>query len=246
MSNEFPGVFGVEHILFLVVFITLSIFGIYLIRKYAKSENTRNIIVKVSALILLLCIIANRVSIVVINRNNRPEGFSWLHLIPDTFCGMSSLVFSLSVLFGKDDNLVYHFIVYFGFYGGVSTLIYPTFLDNQTFWDLRSFTGLLHHAMMIWMTILLISTGKFRPDVNKWFIFPIGYSFVMLFGLFEIDALGFNGAMNISEPLIDFLPHLSTWYVVGVLATLLTVIISFFWNKKVIKSKCQRKTDDKQ
>lgn len=221
MVNEYPGVYCTEHIIFLVLFIIMATTGIFIVLKCAKSEKIRGIIVKISAAILLALIVTNRVSVTFAQIKTEPETYSWLNLLPYTFCGLASLVYSLSALLGKDDNTVYHFIVYFGFFGGLAALLYPDFLDTQTFWDIRTTTGLLHHAMMIWLTALLIATGKFRPNAKKWYVYPVGFCLMMVLGIFEIDALGFREAMNIGKPLVGSLTVLTSWYVIGAVSSVI-------------------------
>lgn len=232
MTNEFPGIYCTEHIIFLALFFILTAGGIFFILKYAKSEKTRNLIVKISAALLLAFIVTNRVSVTVAQIGSEPENYTWLNLLPYTFCGLASLVFALAALFGKDNNTVYHFIVYFGFFGGLATLFYPDFLETQTFWDIRSITGLLHHAMMVWMTSLLVATGKFRPNAKKWYVYPVGFCLVMALGVFELDALGFPEAMNIGKPLVGSLPVLTSWYVIGAVSSAVTVLISLLCGRK--------------
>lgn len=231
MPDEFPGIYCTEHIVFLALFFVLAAVGTVLVIRFAKSEKSRSIIVKVSAAVLLVLIVTNRISVTAAQVSSEPELYSWLNLLPYTFCGLASLVYALSALFGKDNNTVFHFIVYFGFFGGLATLFYPDFLETQTFWDIRTTTGLLHHAVMVWMSALLVATGKFRPDAKKWYVYPIGYCLVMLLGLFELDGLGFNEAMNIGKPLVSSLPVLTSWYVIGAVSSVFTVLISLFGSR---------------
>lgn len=229
MPKEFPGVYCAEHIIFLALFFILAAGGIFLILKFTKREKTRSVIVKISAVILLALIVTNRVSVTAEQVNSNPELYSWLHLLPYTFCGLASLVYALSALLGKDDNKVFHFIAYFGFFGGLATIFYPDFLDTQTFWDIRSITGLLHHAMMVWMSVLLTATGKFRPNAKRWYVYPIGFCLMMALGFFELNVLGFPEAMNVTKPLVGSLPVLTSWYVIGLVSSAVTVLISLFW-----------------
>lgn len=94
------------------------IVGGVLIKLYAKSEKSKIITVKVIAGVLLALILWNRIAIAVSDK-------SWLKLIPDIFCGMSSLVLSLAVLLGKKDNNILHFVFYIAFVGDILTIFYP-------------------------------------------------------------------------------------------------------------------------
>ena len=232
MPEEFPGLYGVHHILFLVIGFALLAVGTWLIKKYVKNEKTLSVVIRVLAGVLLLWIVINRVSVTAYQVKNDPEAYSWLNLIPYTFCGLASLVYSLALLFGKRNNIVLHFIVYFGFFGGLCTLFYPDFLMTQTFWDIRTVSGLVHHYLMVCLSVLTVVTGYFKPDFKKWYAYPVGYAFMMLLGLFELDALGFPEAMNIGVPLVGDLPVLTSWYLIYAVSTAVVFLISFFFGRK--------------
>lgn len=230
-GKMYPGVYCTAHILFLVIFAALVAAGLFLVGKFARTERQKNAAVLISAAFLLIWIVINRVSVTVVQIKNDPDTYSLLNLIPYTFCGLASLVCSLCALICPKNNPLYNFICYFGFFGGVITLFYPDFLESQTFWDIRSFSGLMHHALMIWLTLLLLKTRRFRPDFRRVWIYPLGYTAVMTLGLFELEALGFPaGAMNISSPLLSSLPILTSWYTIFAVSTAVAVLISLIFS----------------
>lgn len=230
MENEFPGVYCTGHIVFLVVGLILLAAGVFCIRRI-RSEKTVTLVLKSVAALLLVWILINRVSVTAAQVKADPALYSWLNLIPYTFCGLASLVYSLTVLFGKKNCAVMHFIFYFGFFGGLLTLCYPDFLDTQTFWDIRSFSGLVHHYLMVCLSVLSLVSGYFKPDPKKWGVFPLGYALVMLLGLFELDALGFPSAMNIGEPLLGSLPVLTSWYTIFAVGCVIVFGIEWAYGK---------------
>lgn len=238
MENEFPGVYCPGHILFLILGAALLAAGTILIRR-VKDEKKLTFLLKALAALLLCWIVVNRVSVTTAQVKEDPALYSWLNLLPYTFCGLASLVYSLTVLFGKKNCTVMHFIFYFGFFGGLCTLLYPDFLETQTFWDIRSFSGLVHHYLMVCLSVLTFASGYFRPEHRKWPVFPLGYALMMLLGLFELDGLGFPSAMNIGEPLIGGLPVLTSWYVIFAAGTAVVFVFTLAYDK--IKEKKQKK-----
>ena len=82
----------------------------------------------------------------------------------------------------------------------------------------------VHHALMVWMTLLLAVTGRWKPDLRMWWVYPAGFCAMMTLGIFEIDALGFPSAMNIGEPLIGSLPVLTGWPVIFAVSTAVSVL----------------------
>ncbi|MCI5745574.1 MAG: YwaF family protein [Erysipelotrichaceae bacterium] len=237
-EKEFPGVFGIEHIIFMVIAFSLMFFGWIFIGKKVKNEKTRYIITKVSAALLLAAILWNRISITVFNFQNNDFGFeNILYMIPLSFCGVSSLITAISTLFLKKDNIVLHFISYIGFIGGLVSTIYPDYLDNQMLLDPRSLSGLTHHAILLWLVVLNIITGYFKPTSKKWFVFELGSCILLTIGVFfkEFDAYlnirCFAHPMQISQALISSMPILTSWYVVGIVLAILHIVFLIFYER---------------
>ena len=206
-----PEVFGLEHIIFLVIFIILTVVSLILIKKYVKTEKTQTIIIKVLAALLLGAIICNRICIALKNNN-------WTNLIPDTFCGLDSLLLSLALLLGKKNNAVLHFVVYLGFVGGLVTLIYPDFIENYpSIFDPLPFSGLLHHALALYLCILVQVIGWFTPDYKKWKNLVIGFMAYITLGAFLMFVLDNNSAFYINAPILDGTP-LTVWVLAPIFA----------------------------
>ena len=219
------GIYGIYHIIYIV----LAIITTLILLKYCNKIKNEEKLFKITGIILLLFISINRITITIHNMNNS-EGYTLLNLIPNTFCGVTSLVYALTLIFGKKDNIVFHCVSYIGFIGGLLTIIYPTFLSSQNFWDIRSITGLLHHTICVIVFPLLLKTKYFIPKLKKWYVTPIGLSFYMTFGVFELDALNFPKAMQIKEPLIEGV-EITSWYYVGILVILLEILFSFLYER---------------
>ena len=94
-------VFGGVHIIYLLITLPLSALGLFLAKRYAKTERAQKIVLKSIAAMLFIWIMLNRLSQVF-----RYSDVRWEQIRPDSFCGMTSLVLSLAVLFGKKDNPV--------------------------------------------------------------------------------------------------------------------------------------------
>lgn len=74
-------------------------------------------------------------------------------------------------------------------------------------------SGLLHHGIAFYLSVLMVVTGYVKPCLKKFYAFPVGLCFMLCYGIFLIDALKFDHAMYIGKPLVagTFL----TWYVVA-------------------------------
>ncbi|MBP5091077.1 MAG: hypothetical protein J6328_00750, partial [Bacilli bacterium] len=78
------------------------------LRKSKLSDKTVDLVIKISAAILLVFITINRFAIVSWNVNNatspEAENPHWWCLFPDTWCSFSAYVLGFSCLFGKRNN----------------------------------------------------------------------------------------------------------------------------------------------
>ena len=114
-------VFGIEHFLYMGITGVMAAVGLLCAKKYAKYEKAKTVILKALAAALLVAILANRLSQVF-----RYGMVRWEQIIPDSYCGMTSLVLALAVLFGKKDNYALHFTWILAIFGGVATVIYSS------------------------------------------------------------------------------------------------------------------------
>ena len=230
-----PHVFGWEHLIYLFLFFAVSGGTLTAVKLKVKKEKTLDIIIKCLGGFLLALIIWNRISIA-IHKNS-----AWF-LIPDSFCGLSSLCLAVCALACKRDALPFHCLCYISFWGGAIVTFYPDFLGQaSSFMYHATISGMLHHGIALYISVLMGITGYVKPSLKKFYAFPVGLCFFMCFGIFLIDALGFETAMFIGKPLIP--NTYLTWYVMSVLligGTLAGVCIYEY----VLKKKSEKKIPD--
>lgn len=227
--------YGPEHIIFLVCCLVVFAAVIVVAVLVCKTEKRKTILIKSVAAVLLVTIVANRISLAVWNNN----GIGALELLPNTYCGMTSLLLAIFVLIGKPHDKVYDFFLYVEIIGGLATLFYSNFLDQgPTFMFFPTITGMVHHAIGILLCILLCLCGWFAPSLKRWKIFPIGMSAYTLYGLFLLDVLKIPHTMQIDDPMIPGTP-LKWWFVLTV-GTALVAGFSFifeFVKKRIVAKK---------
>ena len=197
-----PQLYGPEHILYIVI--TTAVLGtaLLLAKKYLKEEKAVRLFLRVLAALLLAAIAANRLSM---------QHYFGSTLIPDSFCGMTSLVLALAVLFGKKNNNVLHFVWLLGLFGGVSTVLYATFLDqNASFFFLPTITGLLHHSLCAMLVVALLMFRQIDITYKKWYCTFFGFTSYLTLGAFLMQTYGLSDAFHIAEPLISGTP-LTAW-----------------------------------
>ena len=215
-----PQLFGTEHILYLIITTILGSASLLLAKKYAKTEKSQTVFLKSLAFLLLVAIVTNRLSQVF-----RYSDVRWYLIIPDSFCGMTSLLTALSVLFGKKNNDVYHFIWLLGLFGGISTAIYATFVDqNISFFYLPTISGLLHHSLCAMMVIALFMFRQIEITYKKWYCTFFGFTSYMTLGAFMMSTFDMSDAYHIAEPLLSDTP-LTAWVMAPMYAFAYAIIL---------------------
>ncbi len=216
-------VFGGVHIIYLLITLPLSAFGLFLAKRYAKTEKTKKIILKSIAAMLFIWILINRLSQVF-----RYSDVRWEQIIPDSFCGMTSLVLSLAVLFGKKDNVVYHFVWSLGLVGSLITVFYPTFLgQGPTVFYLPTISGLLHHSLALVMIIALFLFDQIHVTYKKWYCTLFGFTAYLTVGAFQMAVFGFSDSFHIVEPMLDGTP-LTVWVIAPIYLVCYAAVLLIF------------------
>ena len=203
-----PKLYGIEHIIYLLVMTAIFVTIFLLSHKYAKTENSKVLVLKGMALALLISVVANRISIVF-----KTEVPAWSYLIPDSYCGMSSLVLALSVLFGKKDNAIYHFVWIVAIVGGLATTFYSNFIgQNPSFFYIPTITGFLHHTISVGVVIALFLFKQITLDIKKWFYVPLGLCCYYALGAFLMATFGYGDAFSMFTPILEGTP-LDAWLI---------------------------------
>lgn len=206
-------VFGPVHWVYLAIHILFSVVILALGKKYAKCERSQAIFLKSLALALFATILMNRLSQVF-----RYGMVRWEQIIPDSFCGMSSLVLSLAVLLGKKNNPVLHFVWFLALIGGVITMAYPSFLDQgPTIFYLPTISGLLHHSFAIIMVVALLLFDQIQITYKKWYYSIFGFTCYLTVGAFLMSVFHVSDAFHIVEPMLSGTP-LTVWVVAPIYA----------------------------
>lgn len=227
--------YGIEHFIYIGITTVIATAGLICAKKFAKTEKAQTIILKSLALALFIAILTNRLSQVF-----RYETTKWIDIIPESYCGLTSLLLSLAVLFGKKDNNFYHFLWILGLFGGISTVVYPAFIgQGPTIFYLPTISGLLHHSFSATLSIALLLFNQIHITYKKWYCTLFGFTCYLSLGAFLIGCLGLSDAFHIYTPLISDTP-LTTWVMAPMYAvcyaTLLFIIEFVRWCK-IKKSK---------
>lgn len=217
-----PQLFGTEHILYIIISTVIGAAGLLAARKYAKTQRSQNIFLKALAFLLLAAIVTNRLSQVF-----RYDTVRWYCIIPDSFCGMTSLVLALGVLFGRKNNNVLHFVWLLGLFGGISTVIYATFVDQDvSFFYIPTISGLLHHSFSAIVVVALLMFRQIDITYKKWYCTFFGFTAYLTLGAFLMHTFNLSDAFHIAEPLIPGTP-LTAWVMAPMYAVGYGLILLF-------------------
>ena len=198
--------YGIEHFVYIGITAAIAAAGLILAKKYAVSDRARRAVIKGLALALFIAILTNRLSQVF-----RYEDVRWREIIPDSYCGLTSLALALAALFGKRDNVAYHFLWHLAIFGGISTIVYPSFIgQGPTVFYLPTISGLVHHSLSASLAILLLLFGEINITYKKWYCTLFGFTSYITLGAFLIGALGVSDAFHIYTPIISG-TVLTTW-----------------------------------
>ena len=226
--------FGKEQFIYIGITTALAVVGLLFAKKYAKSVRTQSIILRGLALALFIAIMANRLSQVF-----RYGLVRWEQIIPDSYCGMTSLVLALAVLFGKKDNDVLHFVWILGLFGGISTVIYPAFIgQGPTVFYLPTITGLLHHSLSATLVVALLLFHWIDITYKKWYCTLFGFTVYLTIGAFLIGCLGLSDAFHIYTPLLDDTP-LTTWVMAPMYFVCYAILLLIIELIRKRKSRCR-------
>lgn len=226
-------VFGSVHIIYLLITLPISFLGLFFAKKYAKTEKSQAIVLKSIAILELIWIVINRLSQVF-----RYGLVRWEQIIPDSFCGMTSLVLSLAVLFGKKDNPVYHFAWFLGLIGALITIFYPTFLNqSSSVFYMPTISGLLHHSFTLVMVVALFLFNQINVTYKKWYYTIFGFTAYLTVGAFQMAVFKFSDSFHIVEPMLSGTP-LTVWVIAPIYLSAYAIILAVF---ELIKRKTNKK-----
>lgn len=101
------------HIIYIILNIIILILTIILCGKgFLKRKK---LIIEIAGIILFVLVIVNRFSITIYDNVIASKDASWWELLPNSICGLSSLLLALAIIFGKEDNWILNSVSYLGF-----------------------------------------------------------------------------------------------------------------------------------
>lgn len=210
-----PQVFGKEHLIYIAVSIIVAFLACFFSKRYAKTEKAKTIVIKCAAAILFLIIFSNRLALVF-----EYDNANWKKLITDSVCSTSSYVLSISLLVGKKNNKVLHFLWLVALGGGVITTFYPNFIgQNPSFLYPPTILGMMHHTWSAIVVVLLFLLGQLELTYKKWYCTLFGFTTYLAYGAFLMCVLDYSNPFYMTAPAID-----GTIFTIWVIAPIYVVI----------------------
>lgn len=197
-----PKLYGIEHILYLVIVVVIGAVALILLKKFVKTDKQQEIMFRILGGVGLAAVILNRMSLAFIK-----YAINLWQLIPDSYCGMTSLLLSISLLFFKKDNIILHGVWLVCIAGTIATHVYPDFLGQDlSFFYLPTISGLFHHSISLFNIITVLTFGYMRLTIKKSYAQAFAISIYLLTGLFLIYVAKFDDAFSIKTPVVEGTP----------------------------------------
>lgn len=236
-----PKIFGIQHVIYLVVSIIATIISLLFIAKI-KKEKRKFIAVKIGGAVLLLTITLNRWFCEIF----WPGSF-----MPTSLSGVLSFALAFSLIFAKKNSPVFQYLAFTALITGTIATVYPNYISQglsftasdtkpaivhvyYTIFCPPTITSLLHHSMQIFLSIMLIILGWVKFDIKRWYAWPLGYAVTVLYGLFMIKIRGNGDSIYINSSVLPGTPL--NWFYGGLLFFLIYLvtltIIDIIKNKK--------------
>ena len=215
-----PQVFGKEHLIYILVSITVAIIVCILAKRLAKTDKEKTIVIKIAAAILFIIIFTNRLALVF-----EYEKADWMKLITDSVCSTSSYVLSISLLIGKKDNKILHFIWLIALGGGTITTFYPNFIgQHPSFLYPPTILGMMHHTWSAIVIILVFFMDYLHLTYKKWYCTLFGFTSYLAYGSFLMCVLKFNNPFYMTAPAIDG-TIFTIWVMIPIYLTVYVIIL---------------------
>ena len=212
LFTEEPALFDFQHVTYMIIVFSLSLFGwIYLGRK-VHDEKKQDRIIKISGIALLIALVLNRTFLVIYLK--RP-------FLPQSWCSAIAMFTGICILIFRRNHPVFHYLAPVGMISGLVPTILADYLNEgylisgcTTILFPSTICGLLYHNLLLFVSVLMLVFGFVKPDIKKWYYFPLGYGLCMLYGVIYMNAMDENfvdvlgkslNFMNINKPIIAFL-----------------------------------------
>lgn len=226
-----PKIFGIEHIIYMVITFALTIAGLILIKKFCKSEKSQKIVIKISGAVLFVSVLVNRICVylwqVDVGNTNYP-------FLPVSLCATVNLLYGFCMVVCKKDSSSLHFLTYTALLSSLITTIYPSYIgQGATIFFPSTITSLLHHSLSFYLAVLTFELRWITPNIKKWYAWPLGYCGLITYGVFTLKMLG-QDSMNINTPMLSG-TNLN-WFYLGLIFlgvyTIFLLIFDTIKNKK--------------
>ena len=214
-----PKLFEIEHILYLTISSLILIpLGIILKLKVKKEEHIV-LMFRIIGLIGLIIIILNRIFIGSMLRGNM------VYLIPDSFCGMTSFLVAIGLLFFKRDNALLHMTWLLALVGDTLSLIIPDYLaDGPVILYLPTITSLIHHSYTLFSVIMIFLFNYITLSIKKAWTQALMGAIYLGTGLILVHGIRIPDAFFINNPAIKGSP-LIVWVMLPIYLVVYFIII---------------------
>lgn len=212
------------HILIISLWVITTTLLILFTCLFAKTEKSKVIVIKVTAAVLLLATILSRF---IYNEWK----LSFIDFLPSSFCSTMGFITPLFVFFCKKDSKNLYYALFAGFMGGLITLFSGDDIGQERVQN--TIISYFYHCLMIALAMLCVAVKYSKPTLDKVPRIFIGFSIMVVYGVFSNQVFDYSNNMFLNSPLIEGTPL--TWWLTGILMMVIAIIISLIYEAITLK-----------
>jgi len=215
-----PKLYGPEHTTYVIISVLSAIIICVLAKLFVKTDKAKSIFMRCMGGILFLVILTNRLALVF-----EHDSVNWMKLITDSVCSTTSYVLGLSLLLGKKDNCILHFLWFIALAGGVITTFYPNFIgQNPSFMYPPTILGMMHHTISAIVVILMLMLKYLNITYKKWYYSLWGFTSYLSYGAFLMCVLDMSNPFYMTGPALSNTPF-TIWVIMPIYIVVYAIIL---------------------
>ena len=191
-SADVPGLFSLEHLLFVMAFVLIAILSLYLSKKI-DSKYTKKILFVIAIAVTIMEIV--KIAIRVYKKQPYDD------YIPVYFCSL--FIYAIWMVFIKNkyvERMGYTFMVFGGIFASIVFSLYPTTsLLLYPIWHPATIHSFVYHTLMFFSGCLVANSKLYTPNIKDSYLYTGFLSVFCIIGVILNHYLNTN-MMFLSNP----------------------------------------------
>lgn len=232
--------FNLEHIIYIIASTILTVIGLILAKKFAKTNKQKSRVLKIAGW-LSVAVHFSSLYVEFFTRGTATADSSILLLMYP--CNIMMWLVVICGYLPKDNKFaqkIFEFVFFVGTICGIIGMVFNQNYDaNPTLLNWFSFKGLLSHSCFIFGTIYLLVGGFVKIRVSNCLSVLVGLLGMIGIGalnnwLYQIFNLGQPNSMYLQFPPFESMPWINVW-TIGLMAMVLMFAITEIYELFALK-----------